>query len=114
MTEIYRLSGMKSFGDDLIARMKTGWGRFVLASELGPPTHLSRERVCPPQNQKGGGGWLHIRLRVMGWGNPNSDDWRKNLAHCILFVAIPLPYPAPCTLLAYIDKASTCHTGRTT
>ncbi len=32
MTEIYRLSGMKSFRDDLIDRMKTGWGRFVLAS----------------------------------------------------------------------------------
>jgi hypothetical protein len=24
---------MKSFRDDLIDRMKTGWGRFVLASE---------------------------------------------------------------------------------
>ncbi len=34
MTEIFRLSGMKSFRDDLIARMKTGWGRFVLASKF--------------------------------------------------------------------------------
>ncbi len=34
LTEIYHLSGMKSFRDDLIDRMKTGWGRFVLASEL--------------------------------------------------------------------------------
>jgi hypothetical protein len=33
LTEIYCLSGMKSFRDDLIDRMKTGWGRFVLASE---------------------------------------------------------------------------------
>jgi hypothetical protein len=32
LTEIYRLSGMKSFRDDLIDRMETGWGRFVLAS----------------------------------------------------------------------------------
>ncbi len=32
MTEIYRLSGKKSFRDDSIDRMKTGWGRFVLAS----------------------------------------------------------------------------------
>jgi hypothetical protein len=32
LTEIYRLSGMKSFRDDLNDRMKTGWGRFVLAS----------------------------------------------------------------------------------
>jgi hypothetical protein len=33
LTEIYRLSGMKSFRDDLNDRMKTGWGRFVLASD---------------------------------------------------------------------------------
>ncbi len=32
MTEIFCLSGMKSFRDDLINRMKTGWERFVLAS----------------------------------------------------------------------------------
>jgi hypothetical protein len=32
LTEIYHLSGMKSFRDDLIDRTKTGWGRFVLAS----------------------------------------------------------------------------------
>jgi hypothetical protein len=32
LTKIYRLSGMKSFRDDLNDRMKTGWGRFVLAS----------------------------------------------------------------------------------
>jgi hypothetical protein len=35
ITEIYRLSGMKSFRDDLIDRVKTGWGRFVLASRVG-------------------------------------------------------------------------------
>jgi hypothetical protein len=33
LTEIYHLSGMKSFRDDLSDRMKTGWGRFVLASQ---------------------------------------------------------------------------------
>jgi hypothetical protein len=32
LTEIYHLLGMNSFRDDLIDRMKTGWGRFVLAS----------------------------------------------------------------------------------
>jgi hypothetical protein len=32
LTEIYHLLGMKSFRDDLIDRMKTGWGSFVLAS----------------------------------------------------------------------------------
>jgi hypothetical protein len=34
LTVIYRVSGMKSFRDDLIDRMKTGWGCFVLASFL--------------------------------------------------------------------------------
>ncbi len=34
LTEIYHLSGMKSFRDDFIDRMKTGRGRFVLASML--------------------------------------------------------------------------------
>ncbi len=37
------------------------------ASEFAPP---------PPGNQKGGG---HTRMRVRGWGSPNSDDWSKNL-----------------------------------
>jgi hypothetical protein len=38
---------------------------------LPPP----RQRVCPfPQNPRGRG---HTRLRVMGWGSPNSDDWKK-------------------------------------
>jgi hypothetical protein len=32
LTEIYYLSEMKSFRDDLIDRVKTGRGRFVLAS----------------------------------------------------------------------------------
>jgi hypothetical protein len=36
LTETYHLSGMKSFRDDLIDRMKTGWGRFVLASFSTP------------------------------------------------------------------------------
>jgi hypothetical protein len=34
LTEIYHLLGMKSSRDDLIDRMKTGWGCFVLASSL--------------------------------------------------------------------------------
>ncbi len=32
-----------------------------------------------PPEPKGGG---HTRLRVRGWGSPNSDDWRKSLALC--------------------------------
>jgi hypothetical protein len=31
----------------------------------------------------GGGGGRHTRLWVRGWG-PNSDDWRKSLALCLL------------------------------
>jgi hypothetical protein len=30
------------------------------------------------------GGGVHTRLRVRGWGRPNSDDWRKCLALCLL------------------------------
>ncbi len=32
--------------------------------------------------QKGGGGYTLARVR--GWGSPNSDDWRKGLALCLL------------------------------
>ncbi len=45
---------------------------YVRSSELGlshPP--VSHQRVCPsPRSQRGG----HTRLRVRGWGCPNSDD----------------------------------------
>ncbi len=52
------------------------------SSELGLSQALSRQRVCPsPQNRVGGG---HTCLRVRGWGSPNSDDWRKGLALCLL------------------------------
>jgi hypothetical protein len=40
---------MKSFRDDLIDRMKTGWGRFVLAST--PLLKVNYSKDC------GGGGW---------------------------------------------------------
>ncbi len=39
------------------------------------------ECALPPE-PKGGGG--HTRLRLKGWGIPNSDDWRKSLAICLL------------------------------
>ncbi len=49
-------------------------------SELGPHHPLSRKRgwVTPPPQPRGG----HAHLRVMGWGSPNSDDWKKAL--CLL------------------------------
>jgi hypothetical protein len=46
------------------------------------PTHLSPASV--PLSQEAG---AHTRLRVRGWGSPNSDDWRKSLALCLLCAA---------------------------
>jgi hypothetical protein len=46
---------------------------------LPPP--LSPASVPLPPEPKGGG---HNRLQVRGWGSPNSDDWRKSLALCLL------------------------------
>ncbi len=40
------------------------------------------ECVPPPEPKGGAGG--HIRLRVGDWGSPNSDDWSKSLALCLL------------------------------
>ncbi len=38
------------------------------------PTLLSPASVPLPPEPGGGG---HTRLRVRGWGSPNSDDWKK-------------------------------------
>jgi hypothetical protein len=53
---------------------------YVPSSESRLSQPLSRQRVCPPPHNRGGGGYT--RLRVRGWGSPNSDDWRKSLALC--------------------------------
>jgi hypothetical protein len=53
---------------------------YVPSSEWGLSHPLSPQRVCR-RNQRGGG---HTRLRVRGWGPPDSDDWRKSLALCLL------------------------------
>ncbi len=45
-----------------------------------PPLLSPASVPLPPET--GGGG--HARLRVGGWGSPNSDDWRKSLALCLL------------------------------
>jgi hypothetical protein len=67
---------------------------YVPSSELGLSQPLYRQRMCPsPQNRGWGVGGVpipttgergHTRLRVRGWGSPNSDDWRKSLALCLL------------------------------
>jgi hypothetical protein len=46
------------------------------------PTPLSPASVPLPPEPKGGGACT--RLRVRGWGSPNSKDWRKSLALCLL------------------------------
>ncbi len=55
---------------------------YVPSLELGPPHPLSpySEWDPPPGTKEGG----HIRLRERGFGSPNSDDWRKCLALCLL------------------------------
>jgi hypothetical protein len=42
---------------------------------LPPP--LPQASMPPPGTK--GDAQLHIRLRVRGWGSPNSDDWRKSI-----------------------------------
>jgi hypothetical protein len=54
--------------------------------------YLEYHSVCPlvglgtpsvPLPADSRGGW-HTRLQVRGWGSPNSNDWRKSLALCLL------------------------------
>jgi hypothetical protein len=50
---------------------------------IGPPPPLSRKRVFPsPPEPKGGE--AQCSPAGEGWGSPNSDDWRKSLALCLL------------------------------
>ncbi len=43
------------------------------------PAPLSPACVPLPPEPKGE---AHTRLRLRGWGSPNSNDWRKSLALC--------------------------------
>ncbi len=52
LTEIYHLSGMKSFRDDLIDRMKTGWGRSVLASKISHLFVTFKSNILRQENSK--------------------------------------------------------------
>ncbi len=47
-----------------------------------PPLPLPLTSVLSPRTIRGDG--VHPRLRVRGWGSPNSDDWRESLALCLL------------------------------
>jgi hypothetical protein len=54
---------------------------YVPSSKLGSPTHSFASECAPPPTNGGGGTFA---LRVRGWGSPNSDDFRKSLALCLL------------------------------
>jgi hypothetical protein len=63
----------------------------VSSSELRPPSQshpFSRRpqaSMSLPRNQKRNQRRRkHIRLRMRGWGSPNSDNCRKSLALCLL------------------------------
>jgi hypothetical protein len=45
---------------------------FLQSLELGLPHPFIRGRVCPPHPLVRGGG--HTRLRLKGWGSPNSNE----------------------------------------
>jgi hypothetical protein len=47
-----------------------------------PTPYLAGEYAPPPSTKKVWGGGTHLQMR--GWGSQNSDDWRKNLALCLL------------------------------
>ncbi len=94
---VYRLEKMSVMLVFSTHRVPKSTTVYVPSSELGlshPP--FSPASVPLPPEPKGGG---HTRLRVRGWGSPNSDDWRKSLAFSLLCASNPFsgstlpPYP---------------------
>jgi len=76
------------------------------------PTPLAAGECSLPPDQRVGG---HTSLRLKGWGSPNSDDWRKSLALCLL-CAIPTPayfaepeISAHRKLTIYAEKLNICN-----
>ncbi len=58
-----------------------------LVGIVTPPTPLPKASVPfppPPPRTKEWGGGGYTRLRLRGWGSPNSDDWRKSLTLLLL------------------------------
>jgi hypothetical protein len=53
---------------------------FLAVVQIGSPHPLPLKRVCPPRTQSGE---QHSPMAGEG-GGPNSDDWTKSLALCIL------------------------------
>ncbi len=56
--------------------------------------------LLPPEPKRG-----HTRLRVRGWGCPNSNDWRKSLALCLLCAPTQTHLGSPQLLSVYIHTA---------
>ncbi len=64
------------------------------------PTPSLPSECAPPPGTKGGGG--HTRLRVRGWGSPNSYDWRKAQHSACSVVQIKSPsFVFPKIILSY-------------
>ncbi len=79
---------IKAIRKSLDTFMKDDWKYFPLfaVTNWDPPTPSSASECAPfPRNQRGGGRG-HTRLRVRGWGSPNSNDWKHISALCLLYV----------------------------
>ncbi len=62
-----------------------------------PNPYLASECAPPPRTG-------HTRLRVRGWGSPNSDDWRKSLALCQLELGVKSKAFSKCRRFPALNK----------
>ncbi len=67
------------YGEGHKVRIYKEYHSVCTLSELGLSQPLSRQQVCPSPQNRGGGGW-----EAHSPWSPNSDDWRKSLALCLL------------------------------
>ncbi len=77
--------------------------------------HTPSPASVPPPGTKGGGGGVHTRQRVRGWGSLNSADWRKkfvysvDIRYCGLTFYLsrkssPTLYPSPRTIAPKVSN----------
>ncbi len=62
---------------------------------IGTPPPLQPQASVPSPRTKGWGG--HTRLRLKGWGSPNSNDWR-NAQHSAYSVHTDISLISDCTM----------------